>query len=164
MAEVILGLGSNISPKAKHLVSALKKISEKCDIKAISNLYSSLSLLKDNQENYFNITTIVSTDLSPEQLLKFIKSIELSLGRTFTEKWKSRIIDIDILDYENIIFETPNLKIPHPEMHIRSFVLYPLNEINPKYIHPLLKKDIVTLIKEINDDLNIKKIGVLHWL
>jgi len=63
-----------------------------------------------------------------------------------------------------ILYSTPNLKIPHPEMHIRSFVLYPLNEINPKYIHPLLKKDIVTLIKEINDDLNIKKIGVLHWL
>ncbi|MGB9731362.1 MULTISPECIES: 2-amino-4-hydroxy-6-hydroxymethyldihydropteridine diphosphokinase [Calditerrivibrio] len=163
MADVLLGLGSNIPPKSKNLKNAIKLLSQQCLIVTVSNIYSSLSLLKDNQEDYFNIVVMVKTDLSPLFLLKLLKNVEISLGRIDTGRWNSRIIDIDILDYNNQLINMRELIIPHPEMHNRSFVLYPLRDIIPDYKHPLLKKDITTMINELDDDLNIKILGRLHW-
>jgi len=163
MADVLLGLGSNIPPKSKNLRNAIKLLSKHCIIEAVSNIYSSLSLLKDNQEDYFNIVVMVKTDFSPLALLKFLKNIEISLGRIDTGRWNSRIIDIDILDYNNQTIDMKELAVPHPEMHKRSFVLYPLRDIMPDYKHPLFKKDIITMINELDDDLNITILGRLHW-
>jgi len=86
------------------------------------------------------------------------------MGRIDTGYWKERIIDIDIIDYDNVSYKDRNIEVPHPFMHMRSFVLLPLQEINSAYIHPLSGKTITELLKNIQDDLNIKKLGGLHWL
>lgn len=164
MVNVILGLGSNIYPKSKNLRDAVRMLSNHAKIIQVSSIYKSISLLRDSQDDYFNIVLSINTDLDPNTLLKLIKSIEKSLGRVDTEKWGSRIIDIDILDYKNHIINSKELQTPHPEMHKRSFVLYPLKEIVPNYLHPVFQKSVDTLIKELNDDLDIKRLGELHWL
>lgn len=164
MVKVFLGIGSNIDPKSKNLRDALKIISNFTKINRVSSVYKSVSLLRDAQDDYFNIVIDTTCDFAPDKLLKVLKSVEKKLGRKDAERWSSRIIDIDILDYNNEIIESEHLKIPHPEMQKRSFVLYPLKEINPDYIHPILKMSVDELISKLDDDLNIKKIGDLHWL
>ncbi len=164
MVNVILGLGSNIYPKSKNLRDAVRMLSNHAKIIQVSSIYKSISLLRDSQDDYFNIVLSINTDLDPNTLLKLIKSIEKTLGRADAEKWSSRIIDIDILDYNKEIIQLEDLSIPHSEMHKRSFVLYPLKEIVPNYLHPVFQKSVDTLLNELNDDLDIKRLGELHWL
>lgn len=164
MPEVFLGIGTNLGEKAKNLASAVKEICTFAKIQRISSVYKSESMLKDGQSSYFNIVIKITTSKQPNEIFHKIKQIEEKMGRTDTGYWKERIIDIDIIDYDNIVYKDNNIEIPHPLIHKRSFVLLPLQEINPVYIHPLSGKTITELLENIEDDLNIKKLGGLHWL
>ncbi|MEF3254475.1 MAG: 2-amino-4-hydroxy-6-hydroxymethyldihydropteridine diphosphokinase [Deferribacterales bacterium] len=163
MDNAFLGLGSNINNKSQNLINALKELSNHTKIVKISSVYRSQSLLKDHQEDYFNITIKIQLTHDPQNLLSLIKNIESKLGRIDVGFWRERLIDIDILDFNNKVLKFNNLSIPHPEMVKRTFVLYPLKEIEPEYIHPILQCNIDDIIKNINDDLNITKIGRLNW-
>ena len=99
----------------------------------------------------------LKTNLNPKDLLAEILSIEILLGRKRIEKWGSRIIDIDILLYGDQVVDEPELTIPHPFLAFRRFCLMPLNEIAPKFVHPVLKKNIQELLFELSDDLFVKK-------
>jgi 2-amino-4-hydroxy-6-hydroxymethyldihydropteridine diphosphokinase len=101
---------------------------------------------------------LLQTDLPAQTVLQKILDIELLLGRRREEKWGSRTIDIDILFYGDAVIDEPNLKVPHPEMHKRRFTLAPLAQIAPDFIHPQIKKNILTLKNELIDGLVVKKV------
>jgi 2-amino-4-hydroxy-6-hydroxymethyldihydropteridine diphosphokinase len=145
MPSVLLGLGSNIGNKEENINKALDLISEVCEIKRISPLYLTEPVGAIKQEWFLNCVVEVKTDYDPEKLLSYFKSIEQKLGRTKRIKNGPRSIDIDILFYEDQIVKTKNLVIPHPLIQERLFVLKPLMDLNPYFIHPVLKKTIEEL-------------------
>ncbi len=102
------------------------------------------------QPSFINMVIEVETEIGPEELLNILKGIEKQMGRTETVKWGSRVIDLDILLFDNIILNTYDLKIPHPFMHERDFVLRPLFEIAPDVTHPLLRVSIGGLIQQLH--------------
>jgi 2-amino-4-hydroxy-6-hydroxymethyldihydropteridine diphosphokinase len=147
MPVVYLGLGSNIGDKEAHITQALHLISEICEVKKKSHLYLTEPVGNTKQEWFLNCVVEVETELDPKHLLVAIKSIERTLGRVKTVKNGPRIIDIDILFYGNKIVDTKNLVIPHPLLQKRLFVLQPMMDLNPYFIHPILKKSIQELYK-----------------
>ncbi|HQS53293.1 MAG TPA: 2-amino-4-hydroxy-6-hydroxymethyldihydropteridine diphosphokinase, partial [Daejeonella sp.] len=111
------------------------------------------------QPDFLNQVIELKTILKPQDLLSGILSIEADLGRKRVEKWGSRIIDIDILLYEDQVINEAELIIPHPYLAFRRFCLMPLFEIAPEFIHPVLKKNIQELLLELSDDLFVKRLS-----
>ena len=134
---VHLGLGSNLGDRKEFLSMACNYLSSEVitGFRA-SSIYESEPLLKMKQSKYFNMVVCGLTVLSPQELLKKCKQIEISLGRIPKERWGPREIDIDILSYGNRIIEKDDLVIPHPEIENRSFVLMPMLELSPEWLHP----------------------------
>jgi 2-amino-4-hydroxy-6-hydroxymethyldihydropteridine diphosphokinase len=161
--SAVLGLGSNLGQKSRNLARALQELSHFCDIVRVSSVYKTESLLRDEQDGYFNLCVLVRTDFSPENLLKAVKNLEKVMGRENNGRWYTRLIDIDIIDYNGIVCEFEGLSIPHKEMQNRSFVLYPLSEICPEYEHPVSCLNVNDMVKNIKDDLGISKLGVCIW-
>jgi len=157
--KTTLGLGSNIADRYENILEAETLIQDKFEIIDRSSLYESISLLKDNQQNYYNKVITINSDVEAEILLEYLQDIEVKLGRKIDHQhWLSRVIDIDIIDFAGKIVETDRLTIPHIEMHNRSFVLYPLLEIDTEYIHPKSLKSIKELISDLQEDYQIRKI------
>ena len=155
MSEVIFGLGSNLNNPVMQLQNALNNLSMYFALQKVSNTYKSQSLLKDNQEDYYNIAVLAKTDKTPQEILSITQKIEKDMGRIKLKKWGERVIDIDIIDYNREIFKSDNLEIPHNQMIYRSFVLKPLQDIMPDYIHPELKISVHDMINNLKDDNNI---------
>lgn len=155
MSEVIFGLGSNLNNPVMQLQNALNNLSMYFALQKVSNTYKSQSLLKDNQEDYYNIAVLAKTDKTPQEILSITQKIEKDMGRIKLKKWGERVIDIDIIDYNREIFKSDNLEIPHNQMIYRSFVLRPLQDIMPDYIHPELKISVQDMINNLKDDYNI---------
>ena len=134
---VHLGLGSNLGDRKEFLSMACNYLSSEVltGFRA-SSIYESEPLLKKPQPKYFNMVVCGLTVLSPKDLLKKCQQIEISLGRIRRERWGSREIDIDILSYGNRTINKDNLVIPHPEIENRSFVLMPMLELSPEWLHP----------------------------
>lgn len=139
MAKVFLGLGSNIGDKEKNIHDALSRLSDFCTIKKISHFYLTEPVGDVKQDWFLNCCAEIETKLDPEDLLTHLKAIEQKLGRTKTVKNGPRCIDIDILFYENEIIKTKDLLIPHPRIQERLFVLRPLLDLDPEFIHPVKK-------------------------
>jgi len=144
-----LSLGSNIGNKKKHIETAISMITDNAaKILAISKMYKTLAWGFDSENFFLNNAIKIKTDLNPQELLFKIHEIEIALGRKYYNKgYVDRIIDIDILFYETQIIDEINLKIPHPLLQQRNFVLYPLNDIAPNFVHPVLHKTVNALIK-----------------
>ncbi|MBI2463696.1 2-amino-4-hydroxy-6-hydroxymethyldihydropteridine diphosphokinase [Candidatus Peregrinibacteria bacterium] len=155
MPFVYLSLGSNLGRKESNLKKALREMKTRNFwIKQVSSVYKTEPVGKTDQAWFFNMCAIVDTRYPPDILLNKLQEIELACGRDRSqerEKWGPRTIDIDILFFEDVILDTPNLKIPHPLMHERRFVLVPLNEIAPLFTHPVLKKTVHRLLMECPD-------------
>ena len=156
---VILLLGSNLGDRLSNLNEAYNKISESTrEILISSSIYETEPWGFQHQNLFLNQVLVVNTDLSPESLLHLLFNIEKELGRKRRQKsFQARIIDIDILFYDDLIISTNKLKIPHPKLHERRFVLEPLNEILPYLIHPVLLKSVARLLKESKDPLLVRK-------
>jgi len=136
MHKVFLSLGSNLGDKLENLNNAITKISlnEHIKISSCSNIYQSKPMYNLNQDDFLNMVIEIETNFRPLELMKYIKDIEILLGRSLDQKHNyPRVIDIDILDYENQLFNTPELTIPHPKLFERMFVLKPWCEISPDY-------------------------------
>jgi len=152
MTKVILvhlGLGSNLGNRLGFLNQACRKL-ESMPLREFhtSKIYESEPLLKMQQPNYLNLVVCGLTELAPLELLKKCQQIENRLGRVRKERWDPRNIDIDILSFGNEIIDTDALKIPHPEMVKRSFVLMPLLELSPEWVHPQIGTGIRILWKK----------------
>ena len=150
--NVFLGLGSNIDNKIDFLKKAIQIISANKDIniEKISSFYKTPPVGFKEQDYFINAVIKICTSLSPFDLLKFLQDIEKRLGRKRIIKWGPRTIDIDILFYSNWIIDKNSLKIPHPLLHERAFVLIPLNEIEHSFIHPVLNETISNLLNQLN--------------
>ncbi len=161
MNTAYLILGSNKGDKLQNLQQAIHLIEKEIgSIIKISDTYSTAAWGDTSQPDFLNQAICIQTFLSPTNVLQGALEIEKKLGRIRDqEKWKERIIDIDILFYDNIIIDTPDLKIPHPYIQERKFVLVPLLEIASTFIHPIFHKTIETLLKECTDTLEVQKIS-----
>jgi 2-amino-4-hydroxy-6-hydroxymethyldihydropteridine diphosphokinase len=148
---VFLGLGSNLGERRKNLLTALEKLgnNSQINILACSKIRETPPYGKTDQPDFLNCAVKIQTTLSPAELLHFSQKTEDLLGRIRSKHWGPRIIDIDILYYGNKIVDLPQLKIPHPEIPKRKFVLEPLNELSPNFIDPISKKNIKNLYKEL---------------
>jgi len=163
MAKVYLSLGSNVENRFKYINSAIIEINKQVGIiTKSSDIWESKSWnYSDN--DYLNIVIEIETIINPQELLKQCQEIEINLGRTSKTiiidrkpNYSSRTIDIDILFYDNLIIKLENLTIPHPQMNFRNFVLKPLLQIAPNFIHPILKENTATLYKKCEDKDSIK--------
>jgi len=150
--RVFLGLGSNIGKKRNNLINAIRLINqqENIEVHDISKFYSSPPYGFEEQESFINCVIEIFTDLSPQELIKILKNIEKKLGRKPTFRWGPRVIDIDILFYEDFIVEEKDLIIPHPDIQNRAFVLVPMAEIDSEFIHPVFKKTIYQMMNELD--------------
>lgn len=151
MSLVILSLGSNLGERHNNLKRALIELEKLGKIVSKSNIYETKPYGVFDQPNFLNMAVGIETELPPRKLLEKLKSIEKKLGRKETRKWGERIIDIDILFYDEMIVDEPGLKIPHPQIQYREFVLKPLREICPDFVHPTLKKTVDELFQKLPD-------------
>lgn len=148
---VYLGLGSNIDNLEQNLLTAQKEIAKIGEIIKKSSLYKTEPVNYKNQPDFLNFALVLSTELSAPDLILKLKEIERKMGRIKRIDQGPRLIDIDILFYNNEIINQSDLRIPHPELSQRSFVLTPLNEIDRNFIDPRSKKTINELLKELKN-------------
>ena len=159
MNTVYLLLGSNLGNSKEQLLLATKFIEEAIgELKKSSSFYSTAAWGNTDQPDFLNQIIEIETTLTPLPLLKEILLIEKKMGRVRTVKNAARIIDIDILFFNNEIIKKKNLTIPHPEIQNRRFVLIPLAEIAVSLVHPQLKKTAKELLNICPDTLNVQKI------
>jgi 2-amino-4-hydroxy-6-hydroxymethyldihydropteridine diphosphokinase len=151
---VYLSLGANQGDSVAQLEKAISLIRGLGRLTAISKFYKTRPWGNLNQPDFINLALELLTDKSPEKLLYELQQIEQSIGRVKEEKWGPRIIDIDIVFFNNQKINLPDLQIPHPQAHLRTFVLVPMNEIAPNFEHPSFGKTISELMKQfsINQD------------
>ena len=143
---VYLALGSNLGNRAANLKEAIAALSPQMDVKAKSKVYETPPWGYTEQEKFLNQVLKVKTYLEPVPLLKHIKRLEVALGRTSSFQNGPRLIDMDILFYDDLVLETPELTIPHPRVHERGFVLLPMLDIAPDFVHPVKKQSVRDLI------------------
>ena len=150
MSTVYIGIGSNLGDRHRNCLRAIELLGQNgLFVVKQSSMHETKPWGVTEQPEFVNMAVEVVTYLAPVKLLEILKKIEKDMGRQDTIKWGPRIIDLDILLYNDIILKTDSLTIPHPLMHEREFVLGPLSEIAGDFIHPVLKKSITDLLKEI---------------
>jgi len=154
--RIFIGIGSNLGNRRAHYHKALELIAAlpKTRIVKLSSLYES-EPLGDSKNWYVNGVIEIETEFSPVQLLQRLQKIELEMGRKRTpdtKKWTSRKIDLDLLLFDNQTVDSRTLKVPHPELHNRRFVLLPLCELAPHLTHPRLGATIAELLATLKDD------------
>jgi 2-amino-4-hydroxy-6-hydroxymethyldihydropteridine diphosphokinase len=159
MNIIYLLLGTNLGNRQLFLQQAIYYITERIgEIIQQSALYETQAWGNTTTPDYLNQVLKIESSFDAHDILRKILIIEQELGRVRKEKWGARVIDIDILFYNQDTIHTPNLIVPHPHLHERRFTLEPLSEIAPELIHPLLKKNILSLKENLIDDLIVKKL------
>ncbi len=159
MNQIVLHLGSNIGKREENLSKAIEHIKNRIGrIVKLSNIYQTAAWGMEDQADFYNQAILVQSVHSPIHVLNCIGTIEEQMGRERIIKWGARLIDIDIIFFGERCIDIPRLVIPHPYMQSRRFVLIPLLEIIPDWVHPILEKDIRTLLSICEDQLEVKRI------
>ena len=139
---VYLALGTNLGDRLANLKQAISALTPQMEVKTKSQVYETPPWGFEDQPKYLNQVIKANTYLDPERLLKHLKRLEVALGRTESFLNGPRLIDMDILFYDDLVLNKPSIVIPHPRLHERGFVLLPLMDIAPDLIHPVNKKSI----------------------
>ncbi|NMC45675.1 MAG: 2-amino-4-hydroxy-6-hydroxymethyldihydropteridine diphosphokinase [Chloroflexi bacterium] len=150
--QVILGNGSNLGDREENLRLAMAEIQKFATITAHSAIYETNPWGFTDQPAFLNQVLVVETQLDPFDLLDALKRTEKRIGRTPTFRYGPRVIDIDILFFDQLVLEDEKLIIPHPKIAERAFVLIPLDELVPQFIHPVLHRSIHKMLSEVNQD------------
>jgi 2-amino-4-hydroxy-6-hydroxymethyldihydropteridine diphosphokinase len=159
MNTAYLLIGGNLGNTKQNLEKACALISDQCgSVSKLSSLYKTAAWGNTEQPDFLNLAIEIKTLLNAKQLIRRILKVEKQMGRIRKEKYGPRIIDIDILLYNEEEHEMPFLKVPHPELHNRRFALVPLTEIAPAVLHPGFKKNISQLLSICPDESTVEKI------
>ena len=156
--KAVIAIGSNLGNRVDNVFNAINLLNNaSIKVLKISKLYETEPWGFESENWFLNAACLVNTSLSPFELLLSLQNIEKNLGRTqkTITSYSSRTIDLDIIFYENLIINTHELIIPHPRLHLRNFVLYPLNDIVPDWQHPVLKLTVKQLLKKSKDNSKI---------
>jgi 2-amino-4-hydroxy-6-hydroxymethyldihydropteridine diphosphokinase len=154
---VFISLGSNLGNRTENLKNAIHFIELRLGAMIRqSSVYETKPWGKSDQPDFFNQVIQVDAEKSPEECLLILSTIEEQMGRKRKDKWGARLIDLDLLYVNDIIMDTEGLSLPHPGIPQRRFVLVPLAEIAPNFIHPQLQKSNQQLLKECSDLLEVK--------
>lgn len=161
MAHAYIGFGSNISDRLDYITQALQLLLETDNVSLIqiSSLYETEPVGYEEQDWFLNGVVAIETDLPVHGLLTLLKETEREVGRQHRIRWGPREVDLDLLIYDQCRINTPDLIVPHPEMHQRSFVLVPFAEIAPGALHPILQQNIQTLLTNLNDEKAVKLVA-----
>jgi 2-amino-4-hydroxy-6-hydroxymethyldihydropteridine diphosphokinase len=162
-AIAYLSLGSNLGNRVANLSSAVSELSKAGSIRALSSLYETQPVDVENQPWFLNCVVALETSLPPRELLKVALAIESEMGRVRFKHKGPRIIDIDVLLVGDCVLEEPGLKIPHPSMQRRRFVLEPMVEIAPEAFHPVLKKTAAELLANLGAEQTVRKFETEEW-
>lgn len=149
---VYLALGTNLGNRRENLEQALQNLAPEVEVTAVSRLYKTAPAYVLDQPAFLNIVVAGRTALSPPDLLAHLKRIEAVMGRQKTRRYGPRVIDLDIVFYNNLVLNTPNLQIPHPRLSERAFVLRPLADIAAEKVHPQLKQTVAVLLAQLGPD------------
>lgn len=156
MNGIYLLSGSNLGDRLYYLSEALSLLEQKAGaVKAQSSLYQTAAWGKEEQPPFLNQVVELATDLPPVVLMQELLAIEEQLGRQRTEAWGARTLDLDLLYYDDLVLNTPSLSLPHPRLHLRRFTLVPLCELAPLFMHPVLQKNNLQLLRECPDQLEV---------
>ncbi len=151
--KVFISVGSNIGDREGNCRRAVSLLCGKGPVELVSesSLYETEPWGRVEQGAFVNSAVEVRTPLAPADLLALLKGIEAKMGRTPSPRWGERVIDLDIIFYGDEVVKAEGLSIPHPRAHERAFVLAPLAEITPGFVHPVLKKSVSSLLRELRD-------------
>lgn len=150
MSIVSISIGSNLGHRKENCKQALRFLQANgILIKKQSQMYETEPWGVKDQPKFINMVIEVETDKKPEELLRILKEIEKEIGRSETIKWGPRVIDLDILFYDDLILKIPGLEIPHPLLHEREFVLKPLCDIAPDKKHPVTGKTVKEILENL---------------
>lgn len=149
MPKVFLGLGTNVGDRQENIRRAIALLGERIADMRAAPVYISRAVGYADQPDFLNTAVSGDTELAPEELLGFIKKTEQSVGRVARFRWGPREIDIDILFYDNLVYASETLEIPHPRLHERDFVLRPLCDLESELVHPRYQKTIAELLAKL---------------
>jgi 2-amino-4-hydroxy-6-hydroxymethyldihydropteridine diphosphokinase len=159
MNTAVILLGSNKGDMLLNLENAKKHVSDAAGkIFEVSSIYRTDPWGNKDQADFLNQIIVVSTTLNARELIKTLLEIEAQMGRERKVKWEPRLIDLDIIYFNDDIIQEPNLTIPHKHLHERRFVLQPLAEILPDMVHPVFGKNNKELLEALTDGLNVQPI------
>ncbi len=147
--DVYISIGSNDGNRERNINKALNYMEDFCDIIRVADIIETKPWGGVKQADFLNTVAYVHTTLEPIVLLRKLQKVEKNVGRVKTVKWGPRVIDLDILLFDDLVTETGELIIPHIHMHLREFVLKPLNQIAPYAVHPILRKRVLNLLEDL---------------
>jgi 2-amino-4-hydroxy-6-hydroxymethyldihydropteridine diphosphokinase len=154
--NIFLLLGSNLGDRQQHLDAAIAAVAREAGpVVAKSAVYETAPWGKIDQPQFLNQAIEIHSDFSAHELLHKILEIEQTLGRKRAEKWGERLIDIDLIYFDQAVISDQALTVPHPHLQERRFVLVPLTEISPQFVHPILRKTNEVLLAECADHLEV---------
>ena len=147
---IYIALGSNLGDKENNLKEALRRLAKKgITVRRVSGFIATEPYGVTDQPDFLNAVAEIETEKSPPELLQMLLQTEKEMGRRRTRRWGERNIDLDLLLYDDQVIDLPELKVPHPDMQNRDFVLRPLAQIAPGTLHPVLGKTIGQLLEEL---------------
>lgn len=157
-----IGIGTNLGDRLANIKTAINHLraDEKIVSIVLSNLYETEPIGYSEQPEFINGVIKVKTTFCLQDLFLFLKNIEKKMGRIKTIKYGPRIIDLDILFYDNAIYVDLDITVPHPQLQNRAFVLYPLSELCGSFIHPLFLKSVNSLKEKLIDEQKIKMLEI----
>ena len=160
--RIFLSLGTNLGERRMNLQQAISAMADSVDVTDVSRLYQTAPWGLEDQPDFLNICLAGFSELSPPDLLIALKDVEGALGRKPGVRWGPRLIDIDIIFYDEIVYQADDLMIPHKHVAERAFVLVPLADIAPAYRHPIIGMTVTDMLAQVDESTVYRVAGQLH--